>query len=134
MGTTPPAPTPSVESLQAEIARLRDRLAKAEDPHAFSSSLRLLERGLLDDQLGDELGRLSEAVVVQQKQGTLTLKLTVKPDEDDETRLKFVADFAAKPPKLPRKASVLFRDEQSGTLSRNFPQQTTSRHLGGDED
>lgn len=127
----PTTPTTVDEALEALAASNR-RIKELEDASLFTGALRLLEKGVLDRQLGEELQQLVEKVTAQQKQGTITLKLTVKPDDDEDQRLKIAADYAVKAPKLPRKDSIVFR-HPDGALSRNYPQQMTSAALGGEE-
>ncbi|MGE4425027.1 MAG: hypothetical protein AB7G37_01080 [Solirubrobacteraceae bacterium] len=99
-------------------------------PRLFSAVLADMERGLLDQQMGEALHELIERVTTLQKAGSVALKIKVAPDEDDDTRLKFVADFDAKPPKPQRRASVFFRD-RSGRPTRHYPNQMTDPALGG---
>ncbi|CAB4896223.1 unannotated protein [freshwater metagenome] len=128
MATTPNTMDGALEALSAAQAKIRE----LEDGTLFTSSLRLLERGVLDRQLGEELQELVEKVTTQQKQGSITVKLVVKPDSDEDSRMKIAADFTTKAPKLPRKDSILFL-ERDGSLTRNYPGQTTSPALGGEE-
>lgn len=98
----------------------------------FIETLSLLERGVLNRQLTDEMRDLTERVALHKKAGTIAIKLTVKPD-DDEQQLKIVAAYAAKPPTAPRKASTFFI-APDGALTRNYPGQMTAPALGGEED
>ncbi|MCK9250324.1 MAG: hypothetical protein M0P31_15295 [Solirubrobacteraceae bacterium] len=102
-------------------------------PRLFSAVLADMERGLLDQQMGEALHDLIERVTTLQKSGSVALKIKVAPDEDDDTRLKVVADFDAKPPKPQRRASVFFRDRQ-GRPTRHYPNQMTDPALGGGQE
>jgi hypothetical protein len=125
--TTRKHPKTYEEALEA-LAMANQRIADLEDPKTFTGALRLLERGVLDRQLGDELIELTEKVRNQQKAGAISLKLNLKPD--DET-VKVGADFTVKAPKLPRKESLLFVDGD-GTLTRHQPGQLTDPAIGGE--
>lgn len=100
----------------------------------FSTVLPQMERGLLDLQLGEEIERVTDQVLLNQKQGTVTLKLTIKPEDNDEVdEVTLVAEIKANAPKPPRRASKFFRTRDRH-LTRKFPNQLTDPALGGDQE
>jgi hypothetical protein len=94
---------------------------------SFANWLKTFNSGALDDELSAELDLVAEAVMLQGKVGTVTLKLSMK---DDGGGLIVTADVNGKPPRSLRSA-FFFRDPARGGLSRRDPQQP---QLGGMED
>jgi hypothetical protein len=75
---------------------------------------------VLHAELTDALADIVAAVVEHEKPGTLTIKVTVKPEADGA--VKVVDDFTAKVPRQASKPSLFFADSV-GNLSRRNPRQ-----------
>lgn len=69
------------------------------------------------------LNELSKAVKESGKPGTLTLKLTIKPDKTDNTVVIVDPEVSVKTPKRPYPSSVFFVDDKTGDLTREDPRQ-----------
>lgn len=87
----------------------------------FTEWLAEFGHGALDDELAAALSEVSEAVQIQGKKGTITLKLTVS--QHKAGALVVDADVDAKPPKGPGRSAIFFFDPVSGELSRRDPRQ-----------
>jgi hypothetical protein len=86
----------------------------------FAAWLQEQRQGGLHGEISDELRDLVAAVMEHEKQGTLTLKLTIKPAGDNAV---FVVDeVKSKPPEGDRPAALFFTDGR-GNLSRRDPRQ-----------
>lgn len=69
------------------------------------------------------LNELSRAVKETGKSGTLTLRLTIKPDKTDNTVVSVDPEVSAKTPKRPYPSSVFYVNDQTGDLTREDPRQ-----------
>lgn len=69
------------------------------------------------------LNELSRAVKETGKAGTLTIKLTVKPDKTDNTVVAIDPDVTIKAPKKPYPSGVFYIDDRTGDLTREDPRQ-----------
>jgi hypothetical protein len=107
--------TPKVEPATGEVVSDTGQL------RPFSSWLFEQRGGSLHGELTDRLAEVVAAVVEHEKQGTLTLKITVKPGEDADYILVF-DDVVAKAPE-PAKSAALFYADKQGNLTRNNPRQ-----------
>lgn len=87
----------------------------------FSDWLAEFGGGALDDELAAALSEVSEAVQVQGKKGTITLKLAVS--QHKAGALVVDADVDTKPPKGPGRAAIFFFDPATGALTRRDPRQ-----------
>lgn len=86
----------------------------------FNHTIKSMRQGELHAQLTDELTELVAAVMQQGRGGTLTLKLTVKPDRG---ALFIDGDIATKLPK-PRVGAAMFYGDEHGNLFSRDPKQT----------
>jgi hypothetical protein len=114
----------TLEDAKVEIRALRERLVALTDPTLFSSVIRELERGLLDPDLGERMGRIVDAVRTQGKPAVLSLKLDVKPVAGNDGLATVIATPGERLPK-PDRAPSNFYITREGTLSRDHPSQLT---------
>lgn len=94
-----------------------------EDTHGgnFWGWLRDHKNGALHSELSEKLAELGLAVLEHEKQGSLTLTITVKPTKDGATT--FVTDdVKSNVPTADRGGSIMFVDED-GSLVRQNPRQ-----------
>lgn len=82
--------------------------------------LREINAGEFYDEASDALGELVAAVVEARAGGSLTLKISVKPN--GENSVKVAAEHVSKLPKMPRGESLFFV-QGTGDLVRNDPRQ-----------
>lgn len=90
------------------------------------------QQGRIAVELGEKLHELVEACKAHDKQGTLSLKITVVPMKDAMDTLIVSADVKASIPEAKVKGSVYFSDAD-GNLVRTNPQQPglPLREVGG---
>lgn len=69
------------------------------------------------------LNELSKTVKETGKSGTITIKLTVKPDKTDNTVVMIDPEVTMKAPKRPYPTSVFFVNDKTGDLTREDPRQ-----------
>lgn len=81
----------------------------------FAQFLQEMRRGLLHAELSDALADVVAGVVKHGKQGSLTLKITVKPENDEA--ISITDRYDAKVPTPPARAAIFFADEH-GHISR----------------
>lgn len=87
---------------------------------AFHRALKALNHGQTEAELDEAVRELTEAVQKHGKQGTLTLKLTVQPlNQDGYGPVRVVDDISVKAPKANRPVSMLFPDESHGLQLEN---------------
>jgi hypothetical protein len=87
----------------------------------FAAFLQEQRKGGLHTELSEGMAEMVQACRDLGKNGTVTIKFTVKPQKDGET-LQVVDDVVFKAPKGDRPPSTFFADDQ-GNLSRNQPRQ-----------
>lgn len=97
------------------------------EPRPFTAVLQELNRGELCHELTAMLNELVHAVQVNQKGGTLVLKLKLEPKEGAEMVLVHT-DVDMKKPKQARPASMFFIDHELN-LVRNDPRQMSFADL-----
>lgn len=86
----------------------------------FREILAEINNGGLLAQLGEKMAYLVKEVTSVEKGGTLTIKLSVKPNGDRTVFLD--ADVTVKAPNAPIETSVFFHKE-NGDLTRRDPDQ-----------
>jgi hypothetical protein len=86
----------------------------------FAAWLQEQRGGVLAAELTDQLAELVAAVCEHEKGGTLTLKITVKPEADGAVKVS--DDWAVKKPRAAARPSLFFADS-AGNLSRRNPRQ-----------
>ncbi len=86
------------------------------DAQQFAQLIRELRRGLLHAELSDASRNLIAGVMQHGKQGTLTLKLTIKPRGDGGVDI--ASDYVTRVPTPPATPTIMFADED-GRWSRN---------------
>jgi hypothetical protein len=90
----------------------------------FAQVLHDIRGGKLDLHAGELLNELVLAVAETRKTGTLTLKLTIKPDpEADGNQITIEPKLEVKTPRQELSGSVFFMDAD-GNLTRTDPKQT----------
>jgi len=87
----------------------------------FASFLQQHEHGGLHNELSEDLAELTRAVVDNQKAGTLTLTLKLKPTKMDGA-LEVEASVKVKTPEVERPTAFWFPDAH-GNLHRRDPRQ-----------
>jgi hypothetical protein len=83
----------------------------------------LLEQrgGLLHGELTETLAEVAAAVLEHEKAGSVTLKITVTPNEGMD--VVFISDDVAKKVPQPPRGAMAFHTDQHGNLTRNNPRQ-----------
>jgi hypothetical protein len=66
---------------------------------------------------------LMDAVRATGKNGTVTLKFSVKPDKNDELALMITADVATSIPKPERRAALVYHDSENRAFTKTDPRQ-----------
>jgi hypothetical protein len=97
----------------------------------FSDILREVRGGKADDELGDHLRELCEAVAATNKGGALTLTLTIKPNGPNAVLVEDAVKMKA--PEAAASATLFFVDEDHN-LTRRDPRQLTLSELREVED
>lgn len=88
----------------------------------FSKFLEEYQGGILDDTLGKELAKLTEAVGKQGKKGTMSLSLILKPAGNGKMDLSI--SYAAKPPIDNTVSGLMFVDDENNLVAAD-PNQPT---------
>lgn len=91
-------------------------------PDLFMNTLNTMDFGVTPNELSDDLAELLRAVQDTGKQGTLTLKLTVKPESLATGQVAIIADTSLKAPQMPRDKAFMFMTPD-GNLQREDPRQ-----------
>ena len=81
----------------------------------FSKFLEEYQGGILDDTLGKELAKLTEAVGKQGKKGTMSLSLILKPAGNGKMDLSI--SYAAKPPIDNTVSGLMFVDDDNNLVA-----------------
>jgi hypothetical protein len=66
---------------------------------------------------------LMDAVRATGKNGTVSIKFTVKPDKNDELALQILADVSASIPKPERRAAMVYHDSENKAFTKTDPRQ-----------
>lgn len=80
----------------------------------FSKFLGEYQGGILDDTLGKELAKLTEAVSKQGKKGTMSLNIILKPAGNGKMDLSIT--YAAKPPIDNTVSGLMFVDDDNNLV------------------
>lgn len=104
----------------------------AVDPKPFATFLIEHARGRSHDELSHRLRELLEAIENTGKGGSITYKLTVKPETRAEHAVLVTDEIKTSLPQLDRPASIFFVDNQM-RLQRNDPRQLSLENMT-DED
>lgn len=80
----------------------------------FSKFLGEYQGGILDDTLGKELAKLTEAVSKQGKKGTMSLNITLKPAGNGKMDLSIT--YASKPPIDNTVSGLMFVDDDNNLV------------------
>lgn len=88
----------------------------------FTDLLRELSDGAVLDDLSSKLNSLVEAVANEQKQGSLTLTLTIRPAQKSAVAMVVVPDIKVKRPEPEPIGSIMFPTDDFN-LQRDNPRQ-----------
>lgn len=89
----------------------------------FLETLRELRNGATLDDLSEQMAALVAAVRDSNKNGSLTLKISIRPaTRNDATTVLIEDDVIVKMPKAERAATIMFTTDENG-LSRDNPRQ-----------
>lgn len=88
----------------------------------FADVLRELAGGATLNAAGEDLAKVVAAVKATGKKGELTLKLTVKPNDDGGQTVTIADSITIKVPTRSRRPSIFFPTDD-GDLSRSDPRQ-----------
>jgi hypothetical protein len=97
---------------------------KTDDAQSFASFLCTHARGRSERELSEKLRDLVQAVEETGKGGSITYKLSIKPQANAEHAVLVQDDITVKTPTLDRPASIFFADE-AYRLVRSDPRQMT---------
>lgn len=86
----------------------------------FFDVLRIAQRGNTVEQLNDSLAELTKAVMDARGSGSLTLKISLKPDGDNSVEMD--STVTLKKPNIKRGKTIMFVSPE-GALVRNDPRQ-----------
>jgi hypothetical protein len=93
-------------------------------PDLFVHTLNTMDYGVTPEELSDSIAELLQAVQDTNKKGTLTLKLTVKPESINAGQISITPDIKLTAPKYPRDKALMFLTPENN-LQREDPRQTT---------
>ncbi len=86
---------------------------------AFLATLQNHDGGACLSDLSEELRKVTEAVLLTGKPGALTLKLTLKPAGQAAVAVVMEDEITSKLPKVHKRASIHFVDDQHNLLRDN---------------
>ena len=86
---------------------------------AFLAALQNHDGGACLSDLSEELRKVTEAVLLTGKAGSLSLKLTIKPASSSSVAVVLEDDIKTTLPKLHKRASIHFVDSQHNLLRDN---------------
>ncbi len=84
--------------------------------------LRDIRKGMVAEAAGEELAQVVRAVTATGKPGSLTIKLTVKPQKGDNEQVVISSKLSATTPTADMPEAIFFADME-GDLHRNDPRQ-----------
>ncbi|MNX99809.1 hypothetical protein D3C86_1322760 [compost metagenome] len=84
--------------------------------------LRDIRKGMVAEAAGEELAQVVRAVTATGKPGSLTIKLTVKPQKGDSEQVVISSKLSATTPTADMPEAIFFADME-GDLHRNDPRQ-----------
>lgn len=84
--------------------------------------LRDIRKGMVAEAAGEELAQVVRAVTATGKPGSLTIKLTVKPQKGDSEQVVISSKLSATTPTADMPEAIFFAD-MDGDLHRNDPRQ-----------
>ena len=84
--------------------------------------LRDIRKGMVAEAAGEELASVVRAVTATGKPGSLTIKLTVKPQKGDSEQVVISSKLSATTPTADMPEAIFFADME-GDLHRNDPRQ-----------
>lgn len=89
-------------------------------PRSAEAILKEIRRGNFMQELGFFLAGLTQDVIATQKQGTISIKLVVKPSKVADNAIEIHDTLSATPPKKEVKPTLYFADAE-GALTRDDP-------------
>lgn len=93
-------------------------------PDLFMNTINTMDYAVTPAELSDALADLIQGVKDTNKKGTLTLKLTIKPESLAAGQLSITPEIINKIPQLPRDKSLMFMTPENN-LQREDPRQRT---------
>jgi len=75
------------------------------------------------DDAGKRLAEVVLAVKATGKKGSITLKIDIEPDKQDDTVVTFQPSLEVKVPRKPYAKGIFYVDERNGNVSREDPKQ-----------
>lgn len=91
-------------------------------PDLFMSTLNSMDYGVTPEELSDELAEVVQAVRDTGKQGTVTLKLTIKPESISNGQVSITPEVKANAPQMPRDKALMYFTPDNN-LQREDPRQ-----------
>lgn len=88
----------------------------------ITDTLRDIRKGMVAEAAGEELATVVRAVTATGKPGSLTIKLTVKPQKGDSEQVVISSKISASAPAADMPEAIFFADVD-GDLHRNDPRQ-----------
>lgn len=89
----------------------------------FTGFLHQQRQGGLAVELGEVMAEVTDAVLEQQKVGSVTLKISIAPTKDGVT--VFISDEVNKKVPQPDRGGSIMYTDRDGNLTRNDPRQMT---------
>ena len=91
-------------------------------PDLFMNTINTMDFGVTPAELSDELAALIQGVKDTNKKGTLTIKLTVKPESIAAGQISITPDINNSIPQMPRDKALMFMTPDNN-LEREDPRQ-----------
>lgn len=91
-------------------------------PDLFVHTLNNMDFGVTAEEASDEMAEVLQAVKDTGRQGTITVKLTIKPESIQAGQVSITPEITSKAPQLPRDKSLLFMTPDNN-LEREDPRQ-----------
>lgn len=85
--------------------------------------LGLIRGGAALNDAGSKLAEVVLAVKATGKKGSITLKIEIEPDKQDDTVVTFQPSVDVKIPRKPYAKGIFYVDERNGNVSREDPKQ-----------
>ncbi len=88
----------------------------------FTYTLNNMDYGVTAEDASDEMAEVLQAVKDTGKQGTVTVKLTIKPESLQSGQVSITPEVTSKAPQLPRDKAMLFLTPDNN-VQREDPRQ-----------
>lgn len=104
---------------------MADTTTKSASRTEFAATLIDLDKGRVHDDMTDRVAEVVDAVCRTAKKGTVTLTITIEPQDpksfDDTGVLLVSGDVKAAPPRVTRAPSIFYATGVDGQISRQDP-------------